>query len=315
MKLVVSVYGMCLCVLDKRQGSRAAGATVLLLNGAAPRTRTMTDGSIRPSLPYHHPLLFVPARHADVARTTWSPVPAPESLVDTENLMSGRHFAWSLSGLDLTLGRGKGLALYENQQVDASGRLPDPSSNDDTKAYLDWRRIPDLSRIVPGARVRSSFRKIGMNVLGLLAFTGGQLRGAKPKNVGGNATRWRFSDSFEQVVTDRFEIHCELPGNSLRATGFSGGRAQTIRLAAADDRVIRLVVVHEASPLASRPQMRAAGTAAAGAGLPHYTAFYEALHGKGVDALAPPRPVGRGGGGGGGPIPVIDTPNCPPALI
>ena len=39
MKLVVSFYGMCLCVLDRREGNRAAGATVLLLNGAAPSSR------------------------------------------------------------------------------------------------------------------------------------------------------------------------------------------------------------------------------------------------------------------------------------
>ena len=74
MKLVVSFYGMCLCVLDKRTGNRAGSASVLLLNGAAPASRA---GAVaRPALPYHHPLIFVPARHVDLARTSWSPVPA-----------------------------------------------------------------------------------------------------------------------------------------------------------------------------------------------------------------------------------------------
>ena len=45
MKVVVSFYGMCLCVLDQRKGNTAAGATVLLelgpgtvLTGMAKRT-------------------------------------------------------------------------------------------------------------------------------------------------------------------------------------------------------------------------------------------------------------------------------------
>ena len=40
MKLVVSFYGMCLCVLDGRNGNRAKSAAVLLLNGAAPPSAT-----------------------------------------------------------------------------------------------------------------------------------------------------------------------------------------------------------------------------------------------------------------------------------
>lgn len=308
MKLVVSFYGMCLCVLDKREGNRAAGATVMLLNGAAPSSRVASTGPARPPLPYHHPLLFVPARHADVARTAWSPVPAPESLVDTEHLLRGRHVAWSLAGLDLTLGRGRGITMFENQQADASGRLPDPVPGD-ASAYHDWRRIPDLARIAPGAVVRPAFRSIGSRVLGLVRFTGGELRGAAPKNAGGNARPWRFSSTFEQVVTDRFEFHCEVPGSVLKAAGFASGRAQTIRLTGVDDTVVRLVIVHEASPLS---RVKAAGADRA---LPHYTAFYDAIQGARVDALGAPtvaarrrRPLTR-------PVRVIADPNCPPALI
>lgn len=311
MKLVVSFYGMCLCVLDKRDGTRAAGATVLLLNGGAPLKRPATTGAVRRRLPYHHPLLFVPARHADVARTAWSPVPAPESLVDTEQLLTGRHVAWSLSGLDLTLGRGKGLALFENQQADASGRLPDPAGTTDTKAYLDWRRIPNLARIAPGATLRPGFTSIGANVLGMIRFTGGVLRGATPKNRAGNRVAWRFSDTFEQVVTDRFEVHCELGGTDLKASGFATGRPQSIRLSGVTDKVIRLVVVHEASPY-SQPPRADVDTEPA---LPHYTAFYDAVQGKAVNALGPPTARPGGGRGPLAPVPVIDVPNCPPALI
>lgn len=306
MKLVVSFYGMCLCVLEKRQGNRAAGATVVLLNGSAPTRVGATAG--RPRLPYHHPMLFVPARHADVTRTAWSPVPAPEAIVDTEGLMSGRHVAWSLSGLDLTLGRGKGLSLYENQQANDAGLLPDPASTDDAKAFLDWRRIPDLARIAPGAKVRPGFTAIGRNVLGLIRFSGGELRGAKPKNVSGNATPWRFSDTFEQVITDRFEIHCELPGTDLKALGFASGRPQSIKLTGDAGKAIRVAVVHEASPLVSG----ALGAAGADTDLPHYTAFYDAVQGRAVDALQAPRPTNRAIGGR---RPSIMDPNCPPALI
>ena len=313
MKLVVSFYGMCLCVLDRREGNHAAGATVLLLNGAAPSSRAATGRTARPRLPYHHPLLFVPARHADVARTAWSPVPAPETLVDTENLMTGKHVAWSLSGLDLTLGRGRGVTMFENQPADQSGRLPDPAPGD-AAAYRDWRRIPDLARIAPGATVRPAFTSIGPHVLGLVRLTGGELRGATPKNAGANARPWRFSSTFEQVVTDRFEFHCEVPGTALRATGFASGRAQSIRLTGADDAIIRLVVVHEASPL-SRGLAARRGAAAEDRTLPHYTAFYEALTGKGVEALGPPRPGTAGRRGTTRPVKVIADPNCPPALI
>ena len=315
MKLVVSFYGMCLCVLDRREGNHAAGATVLLLNGAAPSSRAATGRTARPRLPYHHPLIFVPARHADVARTAWSPVPAPETLVDTENLMTGKHVAWSLSGLDLALGRGRGVTMFENQRAEASGRLPDPSGPADTKAYLDWRRIPDLARIAPGARVRPAFTTIGPHVLGLVRLAGGELRGATPKNAGANARPWRFSSTFEQVVTDRFEFHVEMPGTALKATGFASGRAQSIRLTGADDAVVRLVVVHEASPLSRGLAGPRRGAAATDRTLPHYTAFYEAIRGKGVEALGPPAPGAPGRRGPARPVKVIADPNCPPALI
>lgn len=307
MKLVVSFYGMCLCVLDKRRGNRAAGATVILLNGAAPPRAGRTAGRTR--LPYHHPMLFVPARHADITRTAWSSVPEPEAIVDTEGLMSGGHVAWSLSGLDLTLGRGKGMSMYENQQADAAGRLPDPASVDDAKAFLDWRRIPDLARIAPGAKVRPAFTAIGRNALGLIRFTGGELRGARPKNLTGYATPWRFSDTFEQVITDRFDIHCELPGAELKPVGFASGRPQSIRLIGAADKVVRLVVVHEASPLV---EALSPAKAAAAPVLPHYMAFYDAVQGGAVTALESPRQVGNAIGGR---RPSIDSPFCPPALI
>ncbi len=314
MKLVVSFYGMCLCVLDRREDRRAAGATVLLLNGAAPPSRAARGRTASPRLPYHHPLLFVPARYADVARTAWSPVPAPESLVDTENLMKGPHVAWSLSGLDLTLGRGRGVTMFENQRADRSGRLPDPAPGD-ASAYRDWRRIPDLARIAPGARVRPAFLSIGAHVLGMVRLTGGELRGAAPKNAGGNAHPWRFSPTFEQVVTDRFEFHCELPGTALKATGFASGRAQTIRLRDVGDAVVRLVVVHEASPLSRGLTGARAASPSTDRALPHYTAFYEAIQGAGVEALGPPRPGAPARRPATRPLKVIADPNCPPALI
>jgi hypothetical protein len=84
-------------------------------------------------------------------------------------------------------------------------------------------------------------------------------------------------------------------------------------------KVLRLVVVHEATPSASalnqvakRTLSRTAARAAEKQ-LPHYTAFYEAIEGKGVDALTAPRagrpfdPSAR--------IPVVDTPACPPAVF
>lgn len=316
MKLVVSFYGMCLCVLDQRKGAAARGATVLLLNGAAP-PRTARRAQVRPQLPYHHPLLFVPAKHADVKRSTWSPLPTPEALVDTEGLMSGRHVGWNLSGLDLTLGRGRGLTLHEHYAADDldNGRLPDPKGTADTKAFLDWRRIPDLKRIAPGARLRPGFAKIGPNVLGMVRVTGGELRGAAPKNVNGSATAWRFSDTFEQVITDRFEIHTDLPGADLVAAGFAGGRKQSIRITGGASKVVRLAIVHEATPsdvtlyAAAR---RETAARAVGDDLPHYLAFYDAIQGAKVEGLEPPR---RGGPGPEGPRPSIDTPACPPALL
>ena len=317
MRLVVSFYGMCLCVLDGRKGNRAKGATVLLLNSAAPPTRAGGGGQGR--LPFHHPLLFVPARHADLKRSDWSPVPAPETLVDTENLVSGSAHAWSLSGLDLTLGQGKGISMYENQVADANGRLADPSRLDDTEAWLDWRRIPDLSRIARGARLRASFKKIGLNVLARIHFTGGELRGATPKDPAGVSTPWQFSDGFSQVITDRFEFHCNLPGRSLKAKGYAGTRRQAIRLSRPDSKGLRLSIVHEATPGASALNQLAKGALskrsamAAGKQLPHYTAFYEALQGTSVEALGAPRagtPFDSSG-----KLPVIDTPACPPALF
>lgn len=318
MKLVVSFYGMCLCVLDGRKGNRARGATVLLLNGAAPSTRAASAGA-GGRLPFHHPLLFVPARNADLKKSDWSPVPAPETLVDTGNLVSGSNHAWSLSGLDLTIGHGKGISMYENQVADAAGRLPDPARLDDEEAWLDWRRIPDLSKIARGAKLRASYKKIGLNVLGRIHFTGGELRGATPKDPGGVATPWQFSDGFSQVITDRFEFHCELPGRNLKAKGYAGSRRQAIRLSGPASKALRLAIVHEASPAASALNQVAKGTAskkaarAAAVQLPHYTAFYDAIEGASVDALGAPR--------AGKPfdtaakLPVIDTPLCPPALI
>lgn len=313
MKLIVSFYGMCLCVLDGRTGHRAKKATVLLLNGAAPST---TAGGSVP-LPFHHPLLFVPARHAALAQSDWSPVPAPETLVDTEHLVSAKSQAWSLSGLDLTLGQGQGITMFENQTADAQGRLADPARLDDEDAWRDWRRIPDLSRIARGAKLRASYKKIGVNVLARVHFTGGELRGAAPKDLGGVAAPWRFSAGFNQVITDRFEFHCELPGQSLSAQGYAGTRRQAIRLSGSDGRVIRLSVVHEATPQAAVRQAAGMGvtkvTRSSAAELPHYTAFYQAISGGAVDALGAPRagtsitpPLKR---------PVIDNPACPPALI
>ena len=313
MKLVVSFYGMCLCVLEGQQGRRARRATVLLLNGAA-APRSAASAVARPRLPYHHPLLFVPAAHADLARCTWSPVPTPEALVDTERLVRGRHYAWSLSGLDLTVGAGRGLSLFENQTADdATGLLADPASTRDGKAFLDWRRIPNLSRIARGATLRKGFATIGPNVLGMVRVHGGELRGAAPKNVGGNARPWRFSDAYAQVITDRFEFHCELPGADLVATGFAGRRPQSVRIKGAAGKTVRLAIVHDATP--HDAALQAATRAAAAAPdetLPHYLAFYDALQGRGVAALPPPRPADRGMPG---PAPVIDNPNCPPALI
>jgi hypothetical protein len=319
MKLVVSFHGMCLCVLDGRKGNRATSASVLLLNGAAPSTKATARATGPVSLPFHHPLLFVPSRHADLTRTSWSPVPAPDSLVDTENLVSGKTHAWNLSGLDLTLGRGKGLSMFENQTADANGRLPDPSRVNDPAAWLDWRRIPDLARIAPGARLRSSYKKIGPQVLGIIRFTGGELRGASPKDLAGVSMPWHFSDGFSQVVTDRFEFHCELPGHEVRASGYAGSRGQSIRLRGADSKALRLVIVHEATPSASALNQLARAAASQTAAtdgdkqLPHYTAFYEAIEGRAVDALGVPR-AGRPFDTSA-KLPVIDTPTCPPALL
>lgn len=316
MKLIVSFYGMCLCVLDGRKGHRAKGATVLLLNSAAPSTKTAGAADAR--LPFHHPLLFVPAKHAELKKSDWSPVPAPDTLVDTGNLVAGPTYAWSLSGLDLTLGEGKGITMYENQAADASGRLMDPAANAGDEAWLDWRRIPDLTRIVPGAKLRAGYKKIGLNVLGRIHFSGGELRGATPKDPAGVATPWHFSDGFSQIITDRFEFHCELPGKDLKAKGYAGSRRQAIRVRGSAGKVIRLSVVHEATPAASalRQAGRASTKAAKGAVprlLPHYTAFYEAVEGK---ATAPPT-APRAGAPVGGPakLRVIDTPVCPPALL
>lgn len=313
MKLVVSFYGMCLCVIEGQRGNRARRATVLLLNGAA-APRSAARAVARPRLPYHHPLLFVPAAHADLARSTWSPVPTPDALVDTEGLMRGRHFGWSLAGLDLTVGAGRGVSLFENQTVDpATGLLADPASTRDTKAFLDWRRIPDLGRIARGARLRKGFATIGPNVLGIVRVNGGELRGAAPKNVTGNARAWRFSDTYAQVVTDRFEFHCELPGTDLVALGFAGRRPQSVRIKGAAGKSVRLAIVHEATPHDAEVHAGARGAAGtADETLPHYLAFYDALQGASVSALQPPRPVDRGLSG---PAPVIATPNCPPAMI
>jgi hypothetical protein len=312
MKLVVSFYGMCLCVLEGRKGTAAKSATVLLLNGAAPATTVRARGAGR--LPFHHPLLFVPARNADVKKTSWSPVPAPDTLVDTENLVGGKSFAWSLSGLDITLGHGKGVTTYQNQTADANGRLPDPANLADPKAWHDWRRVPSLSRILPGAKLRRSFMSIGQHVLGIVRFSGGELRGATPKDPAGVSLPWRFSDTYEQVITDRFECHCELKGSDLKALGFAGGRGQSIRVAD-QGKVVRLSVIHEASPVdvalhhAARP---AAAARDAVTELPHYQAFYEAFQGGGAETLgAPTRRGGPPGGGGGGQFPAIDLPSCP----
>lgn len=315
MKLIVSFYGMCLCVLDGRKGHRAVGATVLLLNSAAPSTTAAGAAGAR--LPFHHPLLFVPAKHAELKKSDWSPVPAPDTLVDTENLVAGPAHAWSLSGLDLTLGEGKGITMHENQAADASGRLMDPAANAGQEAWLDWRRIPDLTRIAPGAKLRASYKKIGLNVLGRIHFTGGELRGATPKDPGGVATPWHFSDGFSQVITDRFEFHCELPGKDLKAKGYAGSRRQAIRVRGSGSKVIRLSVVHEATPAASALHQAVKGSKKLAKGaapqLPHYTAFYEAVEGKGVDPLTAP----RAGTPAGGPakLRVIDGPVCPPALL
>ncbi len=313
MKLVVSFYGMCLCVLEGRKGTRARAATVLLLNGAAPSTSAAGGGT---RLPFHHPLLFVPVRNAEPKKSSWSPVPAADSLVDTEHLVAGAAHAWNLSGLEVTLGTGRGIVMYENQEADTSGRLRDPGHAAGDETWLDWRRIPDLSRIAPGARLRATHKKIGMHVLGRVRFTGGELRGATPKNPAGVATPWYFSDGFSQVITDRFEFHCELPGTALEGHGYAGSRGQTIRLRGGGRKPIRLSVVHEATPSAATlrgPLSRKAAKAAA-TQLPHYAAFYRAIEGPTVEVLAalPPR-LGK-------PMatvtrPVIDTPTCPPALI
>jgi hypothetical protein len=315
MKLVVSFYGMCLCVLDARKGSAAKSATVLLLNGAAPPTRAAAGGPGR--LPFHHPLLFVPTKSADLKRTSWSPVPAADTMVDTENLVAGRAYAWNLAGLDLTLGHGKGVTLFQNQD-EVDGRLPDPANPDNPQEWLDWRRIPNLARIAPGSRLRRSYRAIGREVLGIVRFSGGELRGATPKNPAGVSAPWRFSDTYEQVITDRFEFHCEVKGSELKAAGFAGGPGQKIRLTD-PGKVVRLSVVHEASKPdvelldVARPAVRAA---AAAPELPHYHAFYEAIQGPNVEALrSPMRGNAVAGGGGGGRFPVIDTPTCPPAAF
>ncbi|MEP7119076.1 MAG: hypothetical protein ABI880_15925, partial [Acidobacteriota bacterium] len=260
--------------------------------------------------------LFVPARHADMKKSDWSPVPAPDTLVDTEGLVSGKTHAWSLSGLDLEIGKGNGITMFENQSVDSSGRLADPKSLSDAAAWLDWRRIPDLSRIAKGAKLRASYKKIGLNVLGRIHLRGGELRGATPKDPGGVATPWTFSDGFSQVITDRFEFHCEVAGSALKAHGYAGSRRQSIGLSGAASKSIRLTVVHEATPSATALHTAAQRKKAAkGAGqqLPHYTAFYGAIEGAAVGALGAPR--------AGASIdnsaqrPIIDTPTCPPALL
>lgn len=313
MQLVVSFYGMCLCVLEGRKPSSATAATVVLLNGAASLARARNNQGVRPPLPYHHPLLFVPARHVDPARATWSPVPTPESLVDIEGLTSGRQIAWSLSGLDLTLGRGRGISLYETQRAEGA-LLPNPKPGD-RSAYHDWRRIPDLAKIAPGARLRPGFMKIGANALGLVRFRAGELRGATPKNVEGSAAAWHFSSGFTQVITDRFEFRCELPGNEIAARSFAGGKPQIIRLKGRASSVIRLAVVHEATPYDVQrvdAERRTRPATSTSIDLPHYTAFYDALTGASAAALQPPHRVP---GGDTGPLPVIETPQCPPALI
>ncbi len=320
MKLVVSFYGMCLCVLDKRKGNTADSATVLLLNGAAPATRPESGAPPRPPLPYHHPLLFVPARNADLTRTSWSPVPAPDTLVDTESLVSGRAYAWSLSGLELAIGRGRGISMFENQQPGAGGRLADPENLSDKNAWLDWRRIPDLRLMAPGATLKTAYKKIGPQVLGMVRVSGGELRGGARRNVVGGAAPWRFSPTYSQVITDRFEFLCDAPDGTLKATGYAGGKRQTLALKGGAGATVHLTVIHEASiadmamqralPLALR---RGVGAGAGGAELPHYTAFYAALQGKGVETLAVPQqgalpnPKAR--------LPVIDSPDCPPALF
>jgi len=317
MNVVVSFYGMCLCVLDQRKGNTAAGATVLLLNGAAPNIRPEAGAPVRPPLPYHHPLLFVPARHADLSRTSWSPVPAPETLVDTESLVSGKAYAWSLSGLELSVGRGRGISMYENQQPGTDGRLAAPQSSA-KDAWLDWRRIPDLRLMAPGATLKASYRKIGPQVLGMVRVSGGELRGGARRNINGGAAPWRFSPTYAQVVTDRFEFHCDAPDGTLKAVGYAGGKRQTLALRSAGRSTVHLSVIHEASiaDMALQRALPAAarrGVADTGPELPHYTAFYAALQGKGVESLLVPRqaaapdPKAR--------LPVIDSPDCPPALF
>lgn len=318
MKVVVSFYGMCLCVLDTRKGNTAASATVLLLNGAAPATRPEKGAPARPPLPYHHPLLFVPARHADLARTSWSPVPAPETLVDTEGLVSGKAYAWSLSGLELALGRGRGISMFENQQPGPGGMLADPDTQADKHAWLDWRRIPDLRRMAPGATLKSAYKKIGPQVLGMVRISGGELRGGARRNLNGGAAPWTFSPTYAQVITDRFEFHCEAPDGLLKATGYAGGKRQTLALKGSATGTVHLTVVHEASVAdmamerALLPAAARRGAAATGPELPHYTAFYAALQGKGVEALLVPR---QGVARSTGSLPVIATPDCPPALF
>jgi len=312
MKVVVSFYGMCLCVLDQRKANSAAGATVLLLNGAAP-----ADVGGAPRLPYHHPLVFVPIRHADLTRTTWSPVPSPDTLVDTEGLVSGKSFAWSLSGLDLAVGRGAGITLFENQTAGPDGLLPAPASPAGAASWADWRRIPDLRRMAPGATLKREYRRIGPQVLGMVRIAAGELRGGPRRHPGGGAAPWRFSSAYAQVITDRFEFHCAVPSGVLKATSYAGGRPQVLALKGRAGDTVRLTVIHEASvaDLAMQRAVRATapGRRATGSELPHYTAFYAALQGKGVQALEVPRQVAA-------PdpravLPVIDTPDCPPALF
>lgn len=311
MKLVVSFYGMCLCVLHGKRGARASGASVLLLNGAAPPPANTKRVLSRPQLPYHHPLLFAPAKHVDLKRS--SPrVPTPELMVDTEGLMTGKHHAWSLAGLDLTLGRGNGLTLFETAAADAAS-LRDPVDGRDKRAYLDWRRLPDLSRIAPGATLRPAFTTIGQHVLGIVRFTGGELRAAVPKDFGGVSTPWRFSDTFDQLITDRFEFHADLPGVEIDAAGPDRGRPQVVRLSGTTGTTVKLAVVHEATPADSRIHALALGPEAASRDLlPHYMAFYDAVRGKAVDALPQPR---RSGTGSRAPVPVIEFPPCPPAVL
>ncbi|MEZ5289139.1 MAG: hypothetical protein R2712_30915, partial [Vicinamibacterales bacterium] len=163
------------------------------------------------------------------------------------------------------------------------------------------------------AKLRSTFATIGANVLGAVRFTGGELRGALPKDRR-RMQAWRFSDAYDQVITNRFEFHCTLPGVEISAVGKAGGRPSVIRLSGTAGKVVRLAVVHEATPADSALHARALGVTkqAATDALPHYMAFYDAIQGKAVQVLQPPT---RSAGRSRGRISVIDTPDCPPATF